>query len=412
MGETPGCPVFAFDHHSADHARDPWRTFRLMRDTCPVVHSDAHGGFKVITRHEDIVTVAKEWRRFSSEHDIDGTTHGYGGVTIPSPPVRSIPVELDPPEHTKYRKLLNPFFGGPALATLRPKIAATAARFVDSVIEAGRCDLVNDICVPVPAAVTLELLGIPVERWKQYAEPMHMIVYAPPGSPELERALVDCESMLGDIAAEITRRRGEEPSGDDMLGVLMSEVVDGEPLSDQTLLEIAFLIVSGGLDNTASLLSNALLWLSEHPDERDQLRNDPELTEIAFEEFLRYFSPTLGESRTATGDTTIAGYDVRAGERVYVAWGAGNRDPAVFDEPDELVLDRKPSRHLGFGWGPHRCVGSALGKDMFVMTLNEVLQRMPDYEITRADKYPSVALVYGYIGMDATFTPGPRRGEA
>jgi cytochrome P450 len=405
---TSQSPSQFFDHHAPEHADDPWRTFRALRTTCPVVHSTAHGGFKIITRYADIVEVAKDWRRFSSEHDIDGTTHGYGGVTIPSPPIRSIPVELDPPEHTKYRKLLNPFFGAENLARRRPRIAAIAAHFVDEVIESGRCDPVNDICVPIPAAVTLELLGIPTERWEQYAVPMHQVVYAPPDSPAYQEALAGCAWMLGDVAAEITRRRTEPPTDGDMLGVLMQDELDGAPLSDQTILEIAWLVISGGLDNTASLLSNALLWLNEHPVERARLQADPTLTQVAFAEFLRYFSPTLGESRTATCPTTVAGYPIDEGERVYIAWGSGNRDPDAFEDPDELRLERRPSRHLGFGWGPHRCIGSALGEELFVTALNEVLRRMPDYEIVQATKYPSVALIYGYVAMDATFTPGAR----
>jgi cytochrome P450 len=406
------CPVVHFDHHSPEHAVDPWSAYRAMRQLCPVVQSDAYGGFKVVTSYRNVTAIAQDPATFSSHHDADGTGNGYGGVTIPSAPLRSIPVETDPPEHTRYRRVLSPLFTQVAAEQSKPRIAAIARRFVDNVIEAGSCDLVNNIAVPVPAAFTLDLLGIPTDRWARYAVPMHQIVYAPQDTPEYAEAVEGTNWILEDVAAELAKRRAGPLTGDDLLSYLLRADIDGEPLDERTILEMAWLVIVGGLDNTASLLANAFLWLDHHHDERDRLRGDDQLTELAFDEFLRYFTVTQALSRTATKDTTIEGYPIRAGERVFIVWAAANRDPDAFDRPEEVVLDRVPNRHLGFGWGPHRCIGALVAKHMFCTTLQEVLTRMPDYQVIESEvqRYPSVGIACGFIRMPATYTPSARAG--
>ena len=405
----PTCPVIHFDHHSPELARDPWVVYRQLRETCPVAHSDAYGGFKVVTRYRDVAAIAKDTKTFSSQHDIDGTGNGYQGVSIPSPPVRGIPVELDPPDHTKYRKLLNQIFSPAAVEARRSRIEEIARSFVESVAARGECDMVNEIAVPILGTVTLELLGMPTDKWERYAVPMHQIVYATPGSDEYQQALDGIAWVMEDVHEEILRRRTAGISGDDLLSQLLVAEVDGKPLTDQTVMEIAFLVIVGGLDNTASLLANVFLWLDDHHAERDQLRSNLELTHTAFDEFLRYFSVTQAESRTATHDTEVGGHPVKAGERVFIVWASANRDPEIFDRPDEIVLDRSPNRHLGFGWGPHRCIGAGLAKEIFSSGLQAVLDGLPDYQVVRDEvrSYPSVGLAYGHISMPATFTARP-----
>jgi cytochrome P450 len=404
---APSCPVIDFDHHSPELALDPWSRYKEMREECPVAHTDAWGGFKVVTRYEDVVAIAKDTATWSSAHDIDGTGNGYQGITIPSPPVRSIPVELDPPEHTKYRKLLTQVFSPAATESRRARIEEICSGFVDAVTARGECDLVDDIATPIPAAVTLEILGMPIEKWERYALPMHTIAYATPGTQDYDDAIAGLGWIMQDVQEEISRRRADGVPRADLLNDLMIAEVEGAPLDDQTLLEIAYLVIVGGLDNTASLLANTFLYLHHHHDDREQLRGNLDLTHTAFDEFLRYFSVTQAESRTATHDTEVGGYPIAAGERVLIVWASANRDPEAFDRPDEIVLDRTPNRHLGFGWGPHRCVGAGLGKEIFSSGLLATLDRLPDYRVLEDQvvKYPTASLAYGYSRMPATFTP-------
>jgi cytochrome P450 len=404
--------VVDFDHHAPELALDPWARYRVMREECPVARTDAWGGYTVVTRYRDVAAIAKDTRTWSSYHDVEGTGNGFQGVTIPAPPMRSIPVELDPPEHTKYRKLLTEVFSPAATESRRPRIEEICRDFVGAVAAKGECDLVDDIATPIPAAVTLELLGMPIEKWERYAFPMHTIAYATPGSSVYDEAVAGLGWIMNDVHEEILRRRADDSPRTDLLHDLMVTEVDGAPLDDQTLLEIAYLVIVGGLDNTASLLANTFLYLHQHHDDRERLRGDLGLTHHAFDEFLRFFSVTQSEARTATVDTEVGGHPIAAGERVLIVWASANRDPQVFDEPDEIVLDRfahVPNRHLGFGWGAHRCVGAGLGKEIFSSALLATLDRIPDYEIVEADvvKYPTASLAYGYTRMPATFTAAP-----
>jgi cytochrome P450 len=407
MAPQQECPVVDFDHHDPALALDPWARYRELREQCPVAHTDAWGGYKVITRYRDVVAIAKDTATFSSAHDIDGTSHGYQGVTIPAPPVRSIPVELDPPEHTKYRKLLTQVFSPAATESRRARIEEICEQFVGAVAPCGECDLVDDVATPIPAAVTLELLGMPIEKWEKYALPMHTIAYATPGSAAYDESVAGLAWIMEDVHDEIRRRRADGRARDDLLSDLMAAEVEGAPLDDQTVLEIAYLVIVGGLDNTASLLANTFLHLHHHHDDRDRLRGDLALTHVAFEEFLRFFSVTQAESRTATRDTEVGGVPVGAGERVLIVWASANRDPEAFDRPDEIVLDRSPNRHVGFGWGPHRCIGAGLGKEIFSSALLATLDRIPDYRILEdgVRKYPTASLAYGYSAMPARYTP-------
>jgi cytochrome P450 len=239
---------------------------------------------------------------------------------------------------------------------------------------------------------------------------MHKIVYASQDSPAYADALEGTRWILGQVLAEIQRRRRERELGEDLLGRLLGWSAGGDPLTDQEILDLAWLVIVGGLDNTSSLLANALMHLHRNHADRDRLRGDAELTRSAFHEFLRYFSVTQALSRTATRDTVVAGSPVREGERVMISWAAANRDPETFGRPDEIVLDRTPNKHLGFGVGVHRCVGALLAEEMFVITLQRILERMPDYVIHESmlEPYPSAGIAVGYINMPARFTPGPR----
>ena len=402
------CPVVHFDHHSPAFAEDPWTVYDELREKCPVAWSDTYGGFYVLTRYADVARVAKDDRTFSSDHDTEGHRNGYLGITIPSPPVRSIPIEMDPPDFFNYRKVLNPPLAPVAVAKLVDRIRAFTAQCVDEVIEQGRCDLVHDIAVKIPAFMTLELLGIPTDKWQRYAEPLHATAWAPPDTPEYERMLEGVAWLMGDLAEELERHRSEPDDG--MLTHLLNAEIDGRPIAEEEMLGMAFLLAVGGLDTTAALLSNTLLYLDDHPEERARLRDDPEVLSTAFDEFMRYFTPTQSLARTVTTDVEIGGVNMKAGDRVFISWAAANRDPEEFDRPNEVVLDRFPNRHMGFGLGAHRCVGSHVGRAQWAVVMEEILRRMPDYHVEREGvvRYRSVATVYGYRAMPVVFTPGVR----
>jgi len=179
------------------------------------------------------------------------------------------------------------------------------------------------------------------------------------------------------VDEEIAARR-REPR-DDLLGLLANGEVDGAPLDRQRIQEIAWQILAGGVDTTTALTANVLVHLGRHPDHRQRLIDEPGLLPIACEEFVRYFSPVHGPARNAKADVELNGWRFDKGDRVTLAYSSGNRDPEIFEDPEEVKLDRIPNRHIGFGAGMHRCMGNYLARMMFQEMITAVLARIPDY---------------------------------
>lgn len=410
MGEQK--PTVDYDPHSRDYASSSVEMHHRMQSECPVAWSESHDGFWVLARHQDVAHVARDDETFSSDHDLDRSRNGYQGVSIPAPPVRMVPLETDPPEFNAYRRLLNPILSPAAVDRWDGLITDCVTACIDQKIESGEMDLVLDLANPLPAIVTLALLGLPLDDWYRYAEPMHTVVYSPPGTPEYERAAGEQLWIVQQLSDEF-RRRKEEP-GEGLISTLAhSELVDGEPLSEDDAVAMAYTVMAGGVDTTTALLANALLWLNEHPDERSRLVGDSDAQAIAREEFLRFFSPAQAFARTATTSVDVGGQRICAGERLLLSWAAANRDETVFENPDDLVIDRLPNRHVAFGLGAHRCIGSNLARREIDIVLREVLERMPDYSIAPGDaeRYESVGSINGYVRIPAIFDRGPKLGS-
>lgn len=321
-----------------------------------------------------------------------------------------IPLELDPPRFTAFRKLLNPLFSPSASERWRPFVRQAADFMIDKVCEAGECDLVNDIASPVPAMLTMRMLGLPLDDWEDVATPFHEISWAVPGSEMYERAIGGIFRVLGRLSAELQTRRVEP--ADDILTFFTTAEIDGQLLTEEEILKICFLMLIGGVDTSTGLLSHALAWLSQHPDERQRLIDEPDLLPKATEEFLRWASPAPALARTVTAETELGGQKLCPGDRLLLLWGSANQDEEVFDDPDQVDLDRWPNRHQAFGLGAHRCLGSNLGRIQFQEVLMAVLTRIGDYtvDLSAAEHYPSLGQVNGYTTLPARFTPSAPTG--
>jgi cytochrome P450 len=198
-----------------------------------------------------------------------------------------------------------------------------------------------------------------------------------------------------------------------LINALLQLRIDGEPAPDLEILGNLGLIIGGGFDTTTALTAHSLEWLSEHPDQRELLSMKRDaLLDSATEEFLRYFTPAAGDGRTFSEDVEVEGTQFKYGERLWISWAMANRDPAVFPNPNELLLDRKGNRHFSFGLGVHRCIGSNVARSVFKSMLTAVLDRMPDYRCDPegAVHYETIGVIQGMRKLPATFTPGPRIG--
>jgi cytochrome P450 len=403
----------SYDHHSPEHAAHAAAIHAELRERCPVAWTESYDGFWVASAFEPCVRAAKDLERFRSDHDIEGTREGYRGITIPSlPNQRFIPSEADPPEFLEYRHLLQRWFSPGSVAKWEPFVRAHVAECLDDHVESGRIDFVLDLANPVPAAVTLAFIGLPPGDWERFADPIHASAYTPPGTPEKAAAIAGIGELAGVVRGIVADRRANPR--DDLASALANAEIGGAPIEIDRAVDILQLVVAGGVDTTTALLANTFVWLSEHPDVRQRLIDEPELLGIAREEFLRYFTPTQATARTASCDVELGGVTLAAGERVLMSWAAANRDPAVFADPEHVDIDRAPNPHLTFGAGPHRCLGIHFARMIISVVLDDVLARIPDYVVdsAAAERYRTIGVINGWIKVPATFTPSTARGSA
>ena len=397
-----------FDHHSSEHAADPIMAYRLLREGPGFARSSLHGGFTVLCRYDDVVAVARDHEHFSNALEAPG---GFkGGVTLPHNPAaqRMSFSEMDPPEWNSMRRLLNPTLSAEAVARFVPQIQEVTNAFIDRFVESGECDLVLDLCSPVPAVVTLQYLGLPTDEWERYAVPIHSSVYTPrePGHPAFEHLNQQFTWIFDRLRAEIADRHSS-PREDDLITSLI-----GAGLHDDLVFETVYTMLAAGVDTSTSVLSAALLHLSQYTEQKQALIDKPELLDPATEEFLRFYAPAQATARTAIVETEVGGVRFRPGDRILLAWGSANRDAGHFNEPDTFLIDRAPNRHVTFAHGIHRCIGAPLARQELRVILEEVLRRIPDYEVdpARAPTYPDLGLMFGYQTMPATFSPGQVEG--
>lgn len=293
-----------------------------------------------------------------------------------------IPIALDGPEHTKWRRILDPVFAPRKVAVLESKVRARANEYLDAIIDRGEADIYDEWCEPLPSSIFLDLMGIPQSelepflRFKNCALPSakHM-----PTFEEQMAANADCEAWF---SAEFDRRERAEDRGEDLIAWLMGVEVDGRPINRNELIGICKLLMIAGLDTVGGTLGCILAWLARHPEERATLVADPTGWPSAIEELLRWESPVQGQGGFALSDLPLpSGGTLRQGTVAMVYISAANLDPEVFDDPLTVKLDRSPNPHIAFAAGFHRCLGSHLARMELRACLEEFHARIPEYRI-------------------------------
>jgi cytochrome P450 len=271
-------------------------------------------------------------------------------------------------------------------------------------------DLVLDFASPVPAILTMRMMGLPYDDWQMYADLFHSTMAFNQESDAYRRAIAQVPEMMANVVTFANKRRGE--LRDDLMSFLVQFEFEGQRLDDEQLLGILWNLIGGGVDTTTSLTSWSFYHLATHPAIRQQLIEQPELYRSAADEYLRYYSVNQTLSRTVTRDVVLCGQPLRRNDRVLISWLAANHDGDEFERPDEVILDRAPNRQIGFGLGPHRCIGSHLARHMFEVMVRGVLERIPDYELTETeiDQYLGSPAMTGLAKLPIVFAPGTSRG--
>jgi cytochrome P450 len=370
-----GCPVTMFDieHDPAfrTNLRDKWKE---AAELGPIFYSEAARGFWVVSGYEEIRAALGNHEVFSSQLMMAFMTEGGSHPDL-------IPVSLDPPRHTKYRQLLAPLLSPPAVERRVPMMRTVCSELIDEILQRGRdCELMRDFAYRVPGRVFGTMLGMTPEQGEACTRIATAMQHT---SAELQMEPAEIQAMQAEMAATIDalfERRRREP-GDDIASALVVAEVDGHPLTDAELANIGALLFLAGFDTTAGAIGEILGWLAQHPEDREKLVADPAKIPAAVEESLRYNANSGVSGRLVVKPVEIAGCRFEPGDRVFFALQAADRDPDVFDWPDEMDIERSPNRQITFGLGVHRCLGAHLARAELRVAVEEWLRRVPVFRL-------------------------------
>jgi cytochrome P450 len=372
-----GRPEYDFDFHG-DALNHVFNDYQQMREKCPVSWSEHYGGFWSITSYDDIQRAEHDWDTYSVAPS----------MILPSFATERpmIPLDIDPPALTAYRQILLPFFTPQRVNTLTPRAHELAKRLLDDYGSASTIDATR-FARMLPTMLFSEYAGFPLEDAEQFDVWVEDIVFA--RTEDLSVALKAADDVYAYFTDLIARRRREEP-GLDVISGLLSADFQGRGLTDDEMLDICYLLFLAGLETTAGTIRAGLWYLAQHPADLARLVADPSAVPVAAEEFLRALSPVQAMARTLKQDTVVGGVPLKAGERVALVFGAANRDPARFDAPDEIRLDRVDNPHAAFGIGAHRCLGSNLARREVVVAITEFIARYPTFELAEPAPWHSI----------------------
>ncbi|MEL3946927.1 MULTISPECIES: cytochrome P450 family protein [Streptomyces] len=353
---------------------DPYGTYAQLRRTAPVRRITGPDGTPawLVTRYADVRAALAD-QRFSVDkrHASPGS---YRGFSLP-PALDANMLNMDPPDHTRIRRLVVKAFTKQRVESLRAPVRRTADELLDAVEGAGRADLVAAYAAPLPITTICDLLGVPADHRRDFTDWTDALIAPDPAKPD--RAKETVVAMLGFYTALIAEKR--ERPGEDLLSDLIAARDDGDRLSEDELTSLAFLLHFAGYENAVQLIGNAVLALLRHPDQLAALRADPARLPGAVEEFMRYdTSAVFSIRRFAREDVTIGGVTVPAGETVFLGLGSAGRDPDRFPEPERLDLTRDASGHLALGHGIHHCVGAPLARLELTTAIGALVERFPD----------------------------------
>ncbi|MCY4272070.1 MAG: cytochrome P450 [bacterium] len=367
---------------------NPQESFKIVRQTNPVAKiATGYDSGVIVTKHEDVLTVLRSPEVFSSNQaavDI--------GQIRPLPPL-----QIDPPDHSKYRKLTDPLFSPKRVAALEGATRELVVGLIEAIADDGKANFHQAVAEPVPSIVFLQLLGLPVSRLPEFIELKDGII-RPPARTMAERteAIHATGTKIYAVLEEVVADRVAEPR-DDMISGFLDSHVDGDRLTREDVIDICYLFFLAGLDTVTASLDCMIAFLATHPEHRQELLDDPALIPSAVEELLRWDTPVSRVARIATQDTELSGCPIAKGTQVSPALISANTDENFLERADEVDFHREANKHLAFGGGVHRCLGSHLARMELRVVLEEWHRRVPHYRI--AD------------GADIQYTQGLRQVE-
>jgi cytochrome P450 len=381
---------------------DPNAVMKRLRRTDPLPWYEGAGGVWCVLKHADLMAISRNPARFTSTR---GIQIGMTGIEDEARPAGTPPtiLEMDPPQHNLHRKLVIRAFTPHATAELETMVRAIARECVSAIEPGSTGDLVESLAVPVPMYVIAEMLGVPRADRPQFKRWSDAMIQAGGGqrTPETDACVGE---MLGYFAAVLAERR--RAPKDDLVSTLARAEIEGEQLSDASILMFCITLLAAGNETTRNLISGGSLLLMRNPDERQRVLADPALLPNAIEEMLRWWTPVRSFTRRATRDTALRGKTIREGQSVLLLYASANRDEEVWGEDAErfdVGRDHKTARHLAFGFGEHLCLGAPLARLEARVVFEELLARFPRFELAGEPQMLFSRLMHGVEHLPVAF---------
>jgi cytochrome P450 len=386
---------------------NPYPRYAELRARGRIVHDEATDHW-VVPHHADVSALLRD-RRFGRTYHHLATDAEMGRPSAPESHapfwqlIRSGILDMEPPDHTRVRALVAKAFTPRMVDALRPKIAALMDGLVSAVAGAGEIDLIATIAEPLPVAVIAEMLGIPAED-RHLLRPWSADIcgmYELNPTEEAARVAVRACLEFSDYLRALSRRRRAGPR-DDLISALAQVTDGGERLTEDELIGTCVLLLNAGHEATVNVTGNGWWSLFRNPAELARLRGDPSLVSAAIEELMRFDTPLQMFERWVLEDSEICGVPVPKGAELGLLFGSANRDPAVFDRPDDLILDRRPNPHVSFGAGIHFCLGAPLARVELETSFRTVLERFPRMELVREPEWKPAYIIRGLKALDVS----------
>ncbi|WP_235660301.1 cytochrome P450 [Mycolicibacterium gilvum] len=391
-----------YDHYDPQFALDPHADYTALRAKCPVAHTDNYGGFYVITKYEDISAVLLNAQVFSSWPADTPPTPGHTRALIP--------LEVDPPEHRRYRTIIDPLFRPKAIEHIADEVRRYAAELVDTMVAKREFDFMTEFAEPYPSSVFLRLVGLDfdVAQRDQLCSWASTILHTTTNGVEhgdveaQTTARLQAGKALNNFLRALLDERLANPGEDIISYLTTAEMPGARKLDYREILNFAYVMVLAGLDTVSTAIGFSFLHLARRPDLQDRLAADPSLIPAAIEELLRY-EPIVHGSRTVTEETAINGVELHPGDRVVIPLASAHRDEDAYPDADQILIDRHADKSMIFGAGNHRCVGSHLARLELNIAFEEIFRKIPKFSI------PEHAQLAAYGGQTRSLITLPFR---
>ena len=365
-----------WDHADPAYNQNAPQIWDQLRGTCPVAHTDRYGGAWLPVTHADVSAVARDTDHFSSEGAVLSNKPPRDQWVSMAPIGGAPPITSDPPFHADARRLLLPAFSPQVVAEWEPEIRRLCNELIDNMGDIETVDAAVQYAQNIPVYVIARMLGLPLEDSDYFRETVHMVLEEIGAEfGERQGAFEKLDAYLG----MHVRDHIENPK-DDLIGFLLNAKIYDQPLSPEHVVGTIILLMVAGIDTTWSSIGSSIWHLAQHPSDLQRMVNEPELLPTAIEELLRMYAPVT-MARIVSQDAEIGGCPVKAGDSVLLPFPAANRDPEVFPDADKVVIDREENRHVAFGLGIHRCLGSNLARLELRVAVEVFIQRFPKFEL-------------------------------